>query len=126
MKGINHQVAYSMDGASTNWAEEYFSRLRRAEIGHHHHIAGNYLLRYAQEAEPRRFAAHSHHHNPIPKRISRCNISVAARRSWEDISMRCFAWMVIVGLCSATPAMSAALADDATNARVTWTPARST
>ena len=31
-------------------AEEYFSRLRRAEIGHHHHIAGPYLLRYAQEA----------------------------------------------------------------------------
>jgi hypothetical protein len=31
-------------------AEEYFSRLRRAEIGHHHHIAGAYLLRYAQEA----------------------------------------------------------------------------
>ena len=24
--------------------------MRRAEIGHHHHIAGAYLLRYAQEA----------------------------------------------------------------------------
>lgn len=24
--------------------------MRRAEIGHHHHIAGQYLLRYAQEA----------------------------------------------------------------------------
>jgi hypothetical protein len=23
---------------------------RRAELGHHHHIAGRYLLRYAQEA----------------------------------------------------------------------------
>jgi len=31
-------------------AEEYFSRLRRAEIGHHHHVAGIYLLRYAQES----------------------------------------------------------------------------
>ena len=31
-------------------AEEFFSRMRRAEIGHHHHISGNYLLRYAQEA----------------------------------------------------------------------------
>lgn len=30
-------------------AESYFSRIRRAEIGHHHHIAGPYLLRYAQE-----------------------------------------------------------------------------
>jgi transposase-like protein len=50
MKRINHEEAYSLDGACTNWAEEYFSRLRRAEAGHHHHIAGAYLLRYAQES----------------------------------------------------------------------------
>jgi transposase-like protein len=50
VKRINHQEAYSLDGACTNWAEEFFSRMRRAEIGHHHHIAGPYLLRYAQEA----------------------------------------------------------------------------
>ena len=50
MKRINHEEAYSQDGACTNWAEEFFSRMRRAEIGHHHHIAGQYLLRYAQEA----------------------------------------------------------------------------
>src|SRR5437868_366935 len=37
-------------GACTNMAEEFFSRMRRAEIGHHHHFAGNYLIRYAQEA----------------------------------------------------------------------------
>jgi hypothetical protein len=49
MKRINHQEAYSFDGACTNQAEDYFSRLRRAEIGIHHHIAGAYLLRYAQE-----------------------------------------------------------------------------
>jgi transposase-like protein len=50
VKRINHQEAYSLDGACTNWAEEFFSRMRRAEIGHHHHLAGQYLLRYAQEA----------------------------------------------------------------------------
>src|SRR5215208_3864161 len=50
MRRINHEEAYSMDGACTNWAEEFFSRMRRAEIGHHHHISGAYLLRYAQEA----------------------------------------------------------------------------
>jgi hypothetical protein len=33
MKRINHQEAYSFDGACNNQAEEYFSRLRRAEIG---------------------------------------------------------------------------------------------
>lgn len=47
---VNHDEAYrSDDGCSTNMAESFFSRLRRAEIGHHHHIAGQYLLRYAQE-----------------------------------------------------------------------------
>jgi transposase-like protein len=50
MRRINHEEAYSFDGACTNWAEEFFSRMRRGEIGHHHHVAGPYLLRYAQEA----------------------------------------------------------------------------
>jgi len=50
MLRINHQEGYSIDGACTNRTESYFSRLRRAEQGHHHHIAGPYLLRYAQEA----------------------------------------------------------------------------
>lgn len=50
MKRINHQEAYSFDGGCTNWAESFFSRMRRGEIGHNHHVAGPYLLRYAQEA----------------------------------------------------------------------------
>lgn len=50
MQRINHQEAYSHDGACTNMAESFFSRLRRAENGHNHHIAGAYLVRYAQEA----------------------------------------------------------------------------
>jgi transposase-like protein len=49
VKRINHQEAYSDDGASTNQAESFFSRIRRAEIGIHHHIAGPYLEAYAQE-----------------------------------------------------------------------------
>jgi transposase-like protein len=50
MQRVNHQMGYSIDGACTNGAESYFSRLRRGELGHHHHIAGSYLVRYAQEA----------------------------------------------------------------------------
>jgi len=50
VKRINHEQAYSLDGACTNWAESFFSRMRRGEIGHHHHVAGPYLLRFAQEA----------------------------------------------------------------------------
>jgi hypothetical protein len=37
-------------GVHTNGAEEFSSRMRRAEIGHHHHIAGIYAVRYAQES----------------------------------------------------------------------------
>ncbi len=50
MKRINHQEAYSDGEACTNWAESYFSRLRRGEMGHFHHVSGPYLLRYAQES----------------------------------------------------------------------------
>ncbi len=49
MKRINHSIAYSLDGACTNQAESYFSRLRRAEMGQHHHISGKYLFAYARE-----------------------------------------------------------------------------
>jgi transposase-like protein len=50
MQRIDHQQAYSLGGVYTNGAEEFFSRMRRAEIGHHHHLAGPYLIRYAQES----------------------------------------------------------------------------
>jgi hypothetical protein len=46
-KRINHSVAYSLDGACTNMAESFFSRMRRAEVGIHHRIAGPYLDAYA-------------------------------------------------------------------------------
>lgn len=68
VKRINHQEAYSKDGACTNWAEEFFSRLRRAEVGIHHHIAGAYLLRYAQESswrEDNRRLSNGEHVNRI-------------------------------------------------------------
>jgi hypothetical protein len=48
---IDHSKLYSdTAGIYTNGAEEFFSRIRRAEIGHHHHVAGAYLVRYAREA----------------------------------------------------------------------------
>lgn len=46
---INHGEAYSTDDACTNQAESFFSRMRRAEVGTHHHIAGDYLNAYAAE-----------------------------------------------------------------------------
>jgi hypothetical protein len=49
VKRINHSQAYSDGEACTNQAESFFSRLRRAEIGIHHHVAGPYLGAYASE-----------------------------------------------------------------------------
>jgi transposase-like protein len=49
MQRINHSISYSQDGACTNQAESFFSRMRRAELGQHHHISGKYLLAYAGE-----------------------------------------------------------------------------
>jgi transposase-like protein len=50
MKRVNHSVEYkSEDGASTNWAESYFARMRRSEMGVHHRISGHCLQQYANE-----------------------------------------------------------------------------
>jgi transposase-like protein len=48
-KRVNHSVAYQQDGVDTNQAESFFSRLRRAEFGIHHRIAGRCLGQYANE-----------------------------------------------------------------------------
>ena len=49
VKRINHKLAFSLDGGCTNQAESFFCRLRRAEMGQHHHISGKYLPAYAAE-----------------------------------------------------------------------------
>ena len=86
MKRINHQEAYSLDGACTNWAEEFFSRMRRAEVGHHHHIAGQYLLRYAQEAtwrEDNRRAANGEQVNRLSSLALNAKPSVDFAGYWQ-------------------------------------------
>ena len=47
---VNHSVQFMDKGVCTNQAESYFSRLRRMEVGTHHHIAGPYIGQYAREA----------------------------------------------------------------------------
>ena len=48
VKRINHQEAYSLDGARADMAEGHVSRLRRAEAGIHRDVAGSYLLSYEE------------------------------------------------------------------------------
>jgi hypothetical protein len=50
MMRVNHSREFkSEDGACSNEAESWFSRLRRAEFGIHHRISGQYLYQYANE-----------------------------------------------------------------------------
>ncbi|EJL32220.1 transposase [Caulobacter sp. AP07] len=46
---INHQKAYSLKGIHTNNVESFNSRVRRAERGVYHHIAGRHVQAYANE-----------------------------------------------------------------------------
>jgi hypothetical protein len=48
-KRVNHSVAFMDDGVCTNQAESYFSRLRRSQVGTHHHFSPQYLHQYANE-----------------------------------------------------------------------------
>ena len=50
MRRINHSEAYSRDGAHTNHAESYFSRLRRMIGGQHHRVGAQHLGAYAVHA----------------------------------------------------------------------------
>ena len=49
---VNHSEQYALgkvNEINTNQMESLFSRMRRFEVGTHHHIAGPYLLRYAND-----------------------------------------------------------------------------
>jgi hypothetical protein len=86
MQRINHQDGYSIDGACTNGAESYFSRLRRGELGHHHHIAGPYLVRYAQEAawrEDLRRVSNGEQAHGVVRLAMRCQPSVDFCGYWQ-------------------------------------------
>jgi transposase-like protein len=83
---INHQDAFSLDGACTNAAESLFSRLRRAEIGHHHHLSGGYLDRYAREIafrEDHRRAANGEQFATVAGLVARNGPSVDFCGYWQ-------------------------------------------
>jgi hypothetical protein len=50
VKRINHAIAYSQNGACTNWAESFFARLRLMVRGQHHHVSPHLLHAYASHA----------------------------------------------------------------------------
>jgi transposase-like protein len=50
IKRVNHSKEYrSNEGVTNNYAESFFSRLRRMQIGQHHKITNKYLSQYSNE-----------------------------------------------------------------------------
>lgn len=49
LKRVNHSVSYSQDGACTNWAESFFSRIRAAERGVYRYWWTKYAEQYGVE-----------------------------------------------------------------------------
>jgi len=83
---INHQTAFSLDGACTNAVESLFSRLRRAEIGHYHHVSGSYLDRYARETafrEDHRRTSNGEQFNTVIGLVTRNRPSVDFCGYWQ-------------------------------------------
>jgi transposase-like protein len=87
IKRINHKKAYSENGANTNQAESFFSRLRRAEIGVHHHIAGKYLSAYATEMAWREDARRQSNGNQFTMIVSAA-MAAPVSRQWKGYWQR--------------------------------------
>lgn len=87
IKRINHQEAYSRDGACTNQAESFFSRLRRAEVGTHHHIAGDYLGAYAAEMAWREDARRADNGTQFTMLVA-ASAAAAQSRQWSGYWQR--------------------------------------
>ena len=83
---VNHSVCFMDEGVCTNQAESYFSRLRRAEIGTHHHIAGPYLYAYAAEMswrEDNRRVSNGHQAALVTYAAMTSNVSRAWKGYWQ-------------------------------------------
>jgi transposase-like protein len=86
---INHSEAFSWDGACTNQAESYFSRLRRAVDGQHHHVSKQYLHQYANEAawrEDNRRVANGGQHAAVLTAALGSPVSRAWKGYWQRVA----------------------------------------
>ena len=90
MKRINHSFAFSDEGACTNQAESFFSRLRRAEWGQHHRISGHYLHFYAGEMAWREDMRRVDNGNQL-RRVGMGALAFGKSRNWTGYWQRAVA-----------------------------------
>lgn len=87
---VNHSERFSDGDKSTNWAESYFSRVRRSEIGHYHHISGRYLDAYANELswrEDRRRYDDAQNHSELIRITTHHPVSRQWKGYWQREKM---------------------------------------
>jgi transposase-like protein len=90
MQRINHSEAYSSDGANTNLAESFFSRLRRMIGGQHLRVEGRHLDAYATHAgwlEDHRDESNGR----LADRLIGGALAVPVSRAWKGYWQRCAA-----------------------------------
>lgn len=87
---VNHSLEYATgerNSINTNQMESFFSRLRRFEIGTHHHISGRYLLRYANDGAWRETNRRVDHRNQALA-VIRAGLSAPQSRSFSGYWQR--------------------------------------
>ncbi len=87
---VNHSERYAIGEKNIinmNQMESFFSRLRRFEIGTHHHISGRYLLRYANDGAWRETNRRTDHRSQA-HRILQSGLRLPQSRSFSGYWQR--------------------------------------
>jgi transposase-like protein len=87
LRRINHsKVGLAVDDRSTNWAESFFSRFKRAVKGTYHHVSGPYTQHYANEIswrEDHRRVSSKDQHQELMSSVLSQPVSRAMKGYWQ-------------------------------------------
>jgi transposase-like protein len=79
---VEHEKAYSENGAHTNWAESYFALLRKMQYGIHHQIGAQHLDAYANELAWRQDNREMKESEKIQALLTRC-LNMPPSQRWS-------------------------------------------
>jgi hypothetical protein len=84
---VEHDKAYSENGAHTNWAESYFALLRKMQYGTHHQIGAQHLETYANELAWRQDNRELEESEKIKFLLTRC-LNMPPSQRWSKYWQR--------------------------------------
>ncbi len=79
---VEHEKAYSENGAHTNWAESYFALLRKMQYGIHHQIGAQHLDAYTNELAWRQDNREMKESEKIQALLTRC-LNMPPSQRWS-------------------------------------------